>query len=244
MTLKPVTDEQLAIIDLVKNNTDPNYLQKLEVQLQQAKRKAEEADLIKTEFIQNIQHSIRTPFSGVWGLANILYELETDPQKKEYLGNISNCAKELLDYCNSILDFSKASLGLVPIISRKFKLKELVDKTITKVMPKVKCKGLEFVLNFLEDVPDMIIGDDYRLHEILLHLVNNAIKFTSEGCVSLTIKSVQKHKNQENILQFIVEDTGIGIPEEKQQYIYEQFTRLTPSNKGIYIRIRFRVNFC
>ena len=67
VTLKPVTDEQLAIINLVKNNTDPNYLQKLEVQLQQAKRKAEEADLIKTEFIQNIQHSIRTPFSGVWG---------------------------------------------------------------------------------------------------------------------------------------------------------------------------------
>jgi len=239
VTLKPVTDEQLAIIDLVKNNTDPNYLQKLEVQLQQAKQKAEEADLIKTEFIQNIQHSIRTPFSGVWGLANILYELETDPQKKEYLGNISNCAKELLDYCNSILDFSKASLGLVPIISRKFKLKELVDKTITKVMPKVKCKGLEFVLNFLEDVPDMIIGDDYRLHEVLLHLVNNAIKFTSEGCVNLTVKSFQKNKNQENILQeitlqFIVEDTGIGIPEEKQQYIYEQFTRLTPSNKGIY----------
>ena len=172
----------------------------MEVQLQQAKRKAEEADLRKTEFIQNIQHSIRTPFSGVWGLANILYELETDPQKKEYLGNISDCAKELLDYCNSILDFSKASLGLVPIISRKFKLKELVDKTITKVMPKVKCKGLEFVLNFLEDVPDMIIGA----------------------------------QQQEIILQFIVEDTGIGIPEEKQQYIYEQFTRLTPSNKGIY----------
>lgn len=239
VTLKPVTDEQLAIIDLVKNNTDPNYLQKLEVQLQQAKQKAEEADLIKTEFIQNIQHSIRTPFSGVWGLANILYELETDPQKKEYLGNISNCAKELLDYCNSILDFSKASLGLIPVTSRKFKLKELVDKTITKVMPEVKCKGLEFVLNFLEDVPDMIIGDDYRLHEILLHLVNNAIKFTSEGCVNLTVKSFQKNKNQENILQeitlqFIVEDTGIGIPEEKQQYIYEQFTRLTPSNKGIY----------
>lgn len=102
----------------------------------------------------------------------------------------------MLDYCNSILDFSKASLGLIPVTSREFKLKDLVDKTITKVMPEVKCKGLGFVLNFLEDVLDMVIGDDYRLHEILLHLVNNAIKFTSEGCVSLTVKSVQKHKNQ------------------------------------------------
>lgn len=228
MILKPITDKNLAANCSVKNSANLTYLHLLENKLQEALEKAEQADLIKTEFVQNIQHSIRTPFNGIWSLVNILHEQETDPQKKEYLGNISECAKELLDYCNNILEFSKVSLGFIPIVSRKFSLNDLVGKVITKVTPEAKSKGLELIVDVPKDTPDLVIGDEYRLHEILMHLMNNAVKFTAKGSVSLTVKAVHKEENRRVIIQFIVQDTGIGISEEKQQYIYEQFTRLTP----------------
>lgn len=234
MTLKHLPDTKLTVSNTVKNSANSDYLQLLETKLQEAIEQAKQADTIKTEFVQNIQHSIRTPFNGVWGLASILYEQEADPQKKEYLRNISECAKELLDYCNVLLDFSKADSGLLPLTAKKFKLKDVINKIVAKTRPAAKCKGLRLVINFAENIPEIIVGDDHRLHEILLHLMNNAIKFTSKGFVSLTVKPIRKSKNHETILQFIVKDSGAGIPEEKQQYVYEQFTRLIPANKGTY----------
>ena len=233
MTLRHITDAKLAVNN-TKDNTNLGYLQLLETKLHEAMEQAKQADKIKTEFVQNIQHSIRTPFNGVWGLASILYEQEADPQKKEYLSNITECAKELLDYCNVLLDFSKSDAGLLPVIAKKFNLKEVINKVVTKTKPAARCKGLRLVISFEENMPETVIGDDHRLHEILIHLVNNAIKFTDKGFISLTVKPIQKNKNQEIILQFIVKDSGLGIPEEKQQYVYEQFARLIPANKGTY----------
>lgn len=232
-TKRPLYDEHGHINGIVGNTVDISYLKKIETELRQAKEKAEQATAIKMEFIRNMEHDIRTPFNGVWRLAEILWQQENDVTKKELLGDITLCAKELLDYCNGILDFSKVEAGTLAVLAKKFELKELLENIIKIEMPAAKIKNIGFSFDFDSSLPKFLIGDNYRLLRVLLNLTSNAIKFTHEGHVILSVKKV-KLEEQKIILNFIVEDTGIGIPQDKQDFIYEKFSRLNPSNKGIY----------
>ncbi len=192
-----------------------------------------QADQVKTEFIKNMEHDIRTPFNGIWGIANILWEQETDSVKKEYLGDITHCAKELLDYCNTILDFSKVESDSFPVIEKKFNLRKLIESVLKIETPAAKNKNLTLTHNLSENLPPVIIGDYYRLCRVIINLLGNAIKFTKKGFVSLTVSMI-KQTNKVALIRFIIEDTGEGIPSEAQHYIFEKFSRLSPSNKGLY----------
>ncbi len=231
----PLKDEHGDIIGIICNSLDITKLKKTEAELKAAKEKAEQSNKAKSVFIQNMEHDIRTPFNGVWGFANILAELETDPEKKEFLSSIATCAKELLDYCDSILDFSRVEHGATPIFEKSFNVKELIDSVLKIESIAAKHKKLAFSINQSDNLPQVLIGDPYRLKRILLNLVSNAIKFTKDG--SITMSVIMNSKNLEKrlcVLKFIIEDTGIGIPEDKQSVIFEKFTRGTPSNQGIY----------
>lgn len=205
----------------------------LEGELKEAKEKAEQSDKLKTEFVRNMEHDIRTPFSGIWGMSHHLWEHETDETKKEWLGNICECSKELLDYCNDILEFSKIEANDLPILEKKFDLHEVLDNVIKMIVPAAKMRKLQLKQYCDPNLPQAVIGDRHRLYRVLINLAGNAIKFTPEGEISIEFK-LAKIEPKRVIAQFIVRDTGIGIPEDKQQYIYEKFARLTPSNKGIY----------
>ena len=181
-----------------------------------------------------MEHDIRTPFNGVWGLANYLWQHETEEQKKEFLGDITNCAKELLDYCNGILDFSKIEQRSLPLLEKKFNSRKLLDSTMAIEMPPAKLKKLELTLDCDDKVPVVLVGDQYRLQRILINLVSNAVKFTQHGFVKLCVQLVKQLDDKNIIIRFIIEDSGIGIPQEKQDFIYEKFARVTPSNKGAY----------
>ena len=115
----PYYDDNQKIIGILGIYTDISHLKEIEQNLLIAKEKAENANQVKTEFIRNMEHDIRTPFCGIWGLANLLHEEETDPLKKSYLDDISSSAKELMDFCNSILDASMTELGALPILEKK-----------------------------------------------------------------------------------------------------------------------------
>lgn len=232
-TKKPLYNEQGEIDGIVGNTVDITYLKKIEAELRQAKEKSEQANLIKTEFMRNMEHDIRTPFCGVWGIANYLWERETDLQKKEYLNDITLCAKELLDYCNGILDFSKIELGMLAILDKKFSLEDLINSAIMIEMPAAKQKKLELIKKYDKNIPSILIGDRYRLSRTLINLLSNAIKFTEEGYVALEIALINK-TDRTVLIRFIVKDTGIGIPDEKKEYIFEKFSRLSPSNQGFY----------
>ena len=232
-TKRPFYNAKGKVAGIVGNTIDVTHMKEVETELRQAKEKAEQANLIKTEFMRNMEHDIRTPFSGVLGFANILYDMEEDTTKKGYLGDIAQCAKELLDYCNSILDFSKIESRHLPILEKKFDLVALIDSVIKIEKPGAKYKKLEFNLNHDKNIPAILIGDSYRLHRILINIISNAIKFTKKGHVDLTI-SLCKKTHRTILIRFTVTDTGIGIPDDKQEYIFEKFTRLSLSNKGLY----------
>ncbi len=205
----------------------------LEEKLKEQKEISEQANLAKTEFIRNMEHDIRTPFIGIYGMANILWEQETDPMKKEYLGDITQSAKELLDYCNGVLDFSKVSSGLFPLIEKKFNLPNLIENILKMEIPAAKTKNLSLTSHLSEELPKIVIGDQYRLCRLLINLVSNAVKFTKEGKISINIELINK-TDETFLIRFVVKDTGEGIPLENQNYIFEKFSRLSPSNKGLY----------
>ncbi len=230
----PLRDEKGNIIGVIGNTVDITALKKIETELREAKEKLEKANSIKTEFIRNMEHDIRTPFSGVWGITNVLWQRETEPEKKELLGDVTNCTKELLDYCNGILDYAKIEQGNLPLLEKKFNIHKLIDSVITIETPPAKYKKLNLTLEYDENLPIILVGDQYRLQRILINLVSNAIKFTQQGEVKLCVKLVKLQDNKNAIIRFIVEDTGIGIPQEKQDFIYEKFAKVIPSNKGTY----------
>lgn len=233
-TKRPLYDQQGQIVGIVGNTVDITFLKKIESELRTAVDKAEQANAIKIDFIRNMEHDIRTPFSGIYGMANMLAEREQDPEKKEILTMMAICTKELFDYCNSILDFSKIESGSLPLISKKFNVRELVESVIYMEKPPARNKNLKLELSYDEKVPMVVIGDEHRLQRILINLLSNAIKFTKEGFVKLEVTMPKQIDKRNIILQFIVEDSGIGIQKREQAIIFEKFTRLTPANKNLY----------
>ena len=192
-----------------------------------------ETEQLKTEFIRNMEHDIRTPLSGILGLSTHLWEKETVPEKKELLGMLVQASQELLDYSNQILDFSKIDSEVSQVIDKKFDIFNLIKKVISVEKPIATFKKLKLIFNNDPKIPRIIIGDSYRIYRILINLISNAIKFTTEGSVELRTQLVQD-KQRQILIRFIVKDTGIGISREKQDFIFERFSRLSPSNKGLY----------
>jgi len=222
---RPLRDEENNIVGIMGNTIDITYTKKIENQLRDEKEKAEKANLYKTEMVRHMEHDIRTPFGGIWVLANMLETQETDKNKKQCLSDISISAKELLDYCNSILEFIKTEAIVNPIMEKKFDIKQLLNSVIAIEKVAAKSKALELELNISNKIPKMVIGDPMRIFQILLNLISNSIKFTEVGFVKLTIKVV-KRIEQHIIINLIIEDSGIGMSPEKQNHFYERTTHI------------------
>jgi two-component system aerobic respiration control sensor histidine kinase ArcB len=230
----PLFNPADEVIGMVGVSIDITERKQMEIALLKAKASAEAANKLKIEFIHNMEHDIRTPFSGIYGIAKILADNETDPKKKDFLDDIVNCAKELLEYSTGILDFSMIESGSLPILSKKFSVNKLIEGLVAMETPPAKVKNLEFTAHCDPDVPDIIMGDRYRLQRILINLISNAIKFTNQGFVKLTVKLAKVIDHRHVVLCFLIEDSGIGIPKEKQSIIFERFSRLLPSNQRLY----------
>lgn len=223
---RPLRDMNGNIVGVIGNTTDITLLKN-------AIEKAEQSTRSMTEFIRNMEHDIRTPFSGVYGMAEFMESEEKDPQKKELLHDMAVCAKELLDYCNDIVYCAKLEEESVPLMAKKFDVEELIESVIRIEKPVATQKSIQLLHEISADIPKIYIGDRRRLQRILINLTSNAIKFTQHGHVKISVSGKNIDKRH-SVLKISVSDTGIGIPEDKQQYIYEKFTRLTPSNKGLY----------
>jgi len=229
----PLKNKQGEAVGILGISIDITEQKETEKKLVAAKEAAESANKLKSEFVRNMEHDIRTPFVGILGMTKILDERETDPDKKQMISDISVCAQELLDYSCSILDFSEIEGGYFPISPKKFNVIDLVNSVAAIEIPAAKTKRLDFTVEYDPAMPKVLIGDDYRLKRILINLLSNAIKFTPKGFVRLEIKCL-KNEGRKLILRFIVEDSGIGIEKQKLHTIYEKFSRLTPSNQGIH----------
>lgn len=235
-TRVPLFNKNNEVIGIVGISTDITYRKEMENSLILAKEKAEVANKAKKQFLYNMRHDIRTPFTGIISVAEMLKRLEVDQRKLTYINTIHRSAECLLDYLNEILELTKIEDGGVSIVCNKVDLKEIARSCFAMLLPVFQEKTqLTFVFNYSDDLPKYVLSDEFCIKRILINLLSNAVKFTDKGCITLDVSLSNAEKSSaKNIVTFAISDTGIGIPQDKQSCIFEKFERLTPSYSGKY----------
>jgi PAS domain S-box-containing protein len=194
--------------------------------LNAAKEKAEESDRLKTAFLNNISHEIRTPFNGLLGFLSLIQDSTTSPKERdEFISIINRSADRLMNTINDIVEISQIQTDQTPLTLSETKITKLANDLYEHYHPEVLKKGLKFIINnALLETFDTVSTDNTKLNAILSHLINNAIKFTKSGSIELNIHPI------DNRLEFSMKDTGVGIPENKQKSIFERFMQADSSN--------------
>lgn len=213
---------------------DITHLKKIEADLIVAKEAAEAANHAKTEFIANMSHDIRTPLTGVVGMSKMLEDSVSDVKQKSYAHMLGESGDQLLHMLNGILDVVSAeSVNENDLHQEPFSLSRMIQDIVELERPTTLVKGIELIATIDTAIPSLVLSDHTKLHRILLNLLGNAIKFTKVGHVDIGA-TLLKRDDDHAVIQFHVKDTGIGIPYELQDKVFDRFFRVTPSYKGIY----------
>jgi len=212
---------------------DITDMKNMQQELEKSKDIAEEATRTKSDFLANMSHEIRTPMNAIIGLTHLALRTELTTKQHDYLSKTHHAANNLLGIINDILDFSKIEAGKMEMETVDFDLLQVLDNLSHVAGVKAGEKGLEFLFDYLPDLPTNLIGDPLRLGQVLLNLVNNAVKFTEDGEITLHIEAEEQDKDAV-ILRFTVRDTGIGMNREQQSRLFKSFSQTDSSTTRKY----------
>ena len=213
-------DERGTMIWLV----DVTQIRQVETDLRKAKDLAEESARLKGEFLARISHEIRTPMNAILGITHLIRQTSLSEQQSDYLATMEKSARMLLSIINDILDFSEIEAGKMKLDTVGFSLSKLIHEALSAVRKSAESKQLSLFSDIASDIPSFVAGDPVRLEQILLNLLNNAVKFTQEG--QIRFRARIDHQDEENVtVLFSISDTGIGIPEEHFATLFTPFTQ-------------------
>jgi PAS domain S-box-containing protein len=227
---RDVTDRRAAEEALQQN---AERLSQLVKELEVARHRAEQATVAKGEFLANMSHEIRTPMNAIIGMTDLALQTRLTPQQREYLRTARESAESLMTIIDDILDVSKIEARRLTLERTAFRFRDTVEDSVKLLAPRADQKDLDLSCRIAPDVPDAVVGDPGRLRQVLLNLVSNAIKFTDEGEVAVSV-FVDERGTDDVRLRFTVRDTGIGIPEEKQWDIFGAFVQADASTTRKY----------
>lgn len=234
----PLRNANNKIVGVIGNALNITHLKRIEAELREAKEKAEQANEAndeKNKFISNMEHDLRTPCIGILQTINFLEStknIKIAPTVNKAMEYIAQAANQLLELLDAVLHFSYMKSDELPIELKAFDIKKIVYNIVTLESPLAKEKNLQLTGNCSNKIPSTIVSDKHRIQRILINLISNAIKFTERGYVKVTMKIAKRIDKKKLLLQISVKDTGIGIPQDKQEAIYERFVRAIPENSA------------
>ncbi|MGB9082242.1 MAG: ATP-binding protein [Desulfuromonadaceae bacterium] len=228
---------RIALIDITgrKRAEEALHLAKeAAASIQLAKETAEENSRLKNQFLVNMSHELRTPMTGILGMLRFALEEDLSPVLREYLETAQSSAQSLLRILSDILDMAKFEAGKLIIEEKPFSPRRCIAEAVDIITPEIRRKGLDIALSLAEEVPDTVAGDQMRLRQVLINLIDNAVKFTERGKVVVRVTTGKAASDGKRQFTFAVTDTGIGIPDDKKELIFRAFSQVDASLSRMY----------